>query len=119
MNSKICTSIEQSKKLIELGIDINTADIMWTALNWQETEYYMEVKNEGFDMPKKYIPAWSLSALLDLMICPNLEEYIKSKWDLTTFTDESLKTPIEIQDYENPIDACVEMILKLNELKML
>lgn len=27
--NKICTSIEQSKKLIELGIDINTADFMW------------------------------------------------------------------------------------------
>ena len=26
---KICTTIEQSKKLIELGIDINTADMMW------------------------------------------------------------------------------------------
>lgn len=27
--NKICTSIVQSKKLIELGIDINTADFMW------------------------------------------------------------------------------------------
>lgn len=29
MNTKICTSIEQSKKLVELGIDINTADMYW------------------------------------------------------------------------------------------
>ena len=28
--SKICTSIEQSKKLIELGIDVNTADMYWS-----------------------------------------------------------------------------------------
>ena len=27
--NKICTSIEQSKKLIELGIDIDTADMFW------------------------------------------------------------------------------------------
>jgi len=27
--SKICTSIEQSKKLIELGIDVNTADMYY------------------------------------------------------------------------------------------
>lgn len=27
--NKICTSIEQSKKLIELGIDVNTADMFW------------------------------------------------------------------------------------------
>jgi hypothetical protein len=28
--TKICTSQEQSKKLIELGININTADMLWT-----------------------------------------------------------------------------------------
>ena len=27
--NKICTDIEQSKKLIELGIDMNTADMCW------------------------------------------------------------------------------------------
>lgn len=27
--NKICTSIEQSRKLIELGIDINTADMIY------------------------------------------------------------------------------------------
>ena len=27
--NKICTSIEQSKKLIELGIDVNTADMYY------------------------------------------------------------------------------------------
>lgn len=27
--NKICTNIEQSKKLIELGIDVNTADMFW------------------------------------------------------------------------------------------
>lgn len=62
--SKICTSLEQSKQLIELGIDTASADMMWTALNWQGTEYYMEVQNNGFDMPKSFIYAWSLDALL-------------------------------------------------------
>ncbi len=27
--SKICTSLEQSKRLIELGIDVKTADMFW------------------------------------------------------------------------------------------
>jgi hypothetical protein len=65
------------------------------------------------------LPCWSLSALLNLMICPNLEEYIKDIWNLTTFTNETLKTPIEVQDCKNPIDACYELILKLNELNLL
>lgn len=60
--SKICTSIEQSKKLIELGIDINSADMC----------YLITKNNEPFLMPFKIkdsidIPAWSLSALIKLM----------------------------------------------------
>ena len=27
--NKICTSLEQSKKLVELGIDVNTADMRY------------------------------------------------------------------------------------------
>ena len=27
--NKICTSIDQSKKLIELGLDVKTADMFW------------------------------------------------------------------------------------------
>lgn len=27
--NKLCTSLEQSKKLIELRIDVNTADMYW------------------------------------------------------------------------------------------
>ena len=59
--SKICTSIEQSKKLIELGIDVNTADM------------YYDVNSYGIqDKPEvaigkvwsKDIPAWSLTALI-------------------------------------------------------
>lgn len=31
--NKICTSIERSQKLIEMGIDINTADVYWSLVN--------------------------------------------------------------------------------------
>ena len=41
--NKICTSLEQSKKLIELGIDINTADTTnRTFYDWQRE---LEFKN--------------------------------------------------------------------------
>ena len=71
--NKICTSLEQSKKLIELGIDIKTADFMWE---------YNPDKETYWDKPTiipiddyifvNDIPAWSLSALLELM---NVNEY--------------------------------------------
>lgn len=69
--NKICTSIEQSKKLIKLGIDVNTADMYWK--NGVSDRYiqcftpfvcgdYQNGINFDYD-----IPAWSLTALLGLM----------------------------------------------------
>ena len=59
--SKICTDIEQSKKLIELGIDKNTAD-MWyrKVIGGHEPVTYCSQAG-------KFIPAWSLSALMNLL----------------------------------------------------
>ena len=66
------TSIEQSKKLLELGLNPETADMWWTPLNWQLTEYYVEVKQDGIGTPKNPLPCWSLGALLGMMPCiPN------------------------------------------------
>ena len=66
--NKICTSIEQSKKLKELGIDTDTADMHWQ---------YIEEDNgqlQWFYFPKDFsinenesIPAWSLTALWELL----------------------------------------------------
>ena len=36
--NKICTSQEQSKKLIELGIDTTTADMFWDTLSAKNPE---------------------------------------------------------------------------------
>jgi len=61
------TTIEQSEKLIKAGLDPNTADMWLVALDWQETEYYVEVKQEGINQPKKAIPCWSIGTLIELM----------------------------------------------------
>ena len=61
--NKICTSIEQSNKLIELGIDVNTADMYW----WYNGQRYYAETKEHNDFQKSDVPAWSLSALLGLM----------------------------------------------------
>jgi hypothetical protein len=61
------TTIEQSKKLLELGLNPETADMWWTPLNWQLTEYYVEVKQDGIGTPKNPLPCWSLGALLELI----------------------------------------------------
>ena len=81
MKTKICTDIEQSKKLIELGIDVNTADMTYISMkDYGENTYHLTVGKTDVnwakdelgnlnwnDVYEKYIPAWSLSALLGLM----------------------------------------------------
>ena len=66
--NKICTSIEQSKKLVELGLDVNTADMFWDLLDGDEPDE--KIPNccwDRFDITiNEFVPAWSLSALLEL-----------------------------------------------------
>ena len=124
---KSYADLQQSKKLAEI-LPIESADMAYI---WHATSDNPAFRFDD-DMPPMVLkdipieeitadtlPCWSLAALLNLMICPKLEEYVKGVWDLTTFTDETLKTPIEIQDSKDPIDACYKMILELNELNLL
>lgn len=106
--NKICTSIEQSKKLLELGIDVNTADMYWDYDYdiQQEYKYCPRVMDEQFD--DICIPAWSLTALVDC---------IKDK--CSYFNVYRLLTDIYDIYQKEAIDACYEMILKLHELKLL
>ena len=71
MNTKICTSIKQSKKLIKLGIDINSADMWYQHIGYSITDgkekptYFLMVIRDN--LSDDDIPAWSLSALMNLL----------------------------------------------------
>lgn len=80
MKAKICTSVKQSKKLIELGIDVKTADMYYMYRHWEIDEETVGSQSDasigfnsdfycGADNGKTYhyIPAWSLTALLELI----------------------------------------------------
>ena len=60
--TKICTTIEQSQKLIELGI--NTADMYWW---YSGKRYYIGAIDDGDYDENIDTPAWSLSALMNLL----------------------------------------------------
>ena len=123
--NKICTSIEQSKRLIELGIDVNSADIVYhKELNGT---YSLRV----VDNVLKYdIPAWSLSALLELMpsylfefergIDLNLYPSINRKVWLCSYMPnvvENMKTDKfkQITHADSLVDAVYDMIIWLKE----
>ena len=108
--SKICTSIEQSKKLKELGIDVNSADMHWQ---------YIEEDNgqlQWFYFPKDFsinenesIPAWSLSALLGLMPKFSLEK------DVSNNEGYQLHYNYDTTYYDNLVNAAFEMVVWLKE----
>ena len=62
MKNKICTTIEQSKKLIELGLKPETADMYY--YNLGHTQIPRVIYDEVRDLSRSCILAWSLSRLL-------------------------------------------------------
>ena len=64
-----------------------------------------------------FIPCWSLTALLSVLNFPSLTQNKENKWEVCVF-DHDNDDYIE-KTASNPVDACYEMILKLNELNLL
>lgn len=129
MNTKICTSFEQSKKLIELGLDIETSDMYYIedSSNNPYCELYASKLNEEARKHYNiyYIPAWSLSALLGLM--PKLYEFkddpedggcqpnLCKGWDNNQWHIVYRLSIYITEWYNDPIDAAFEMIVWLKE----
>lgn len=113
--NKICTSIEQSQKLVELGIDVNTADMIYNVFD-------VSYVRHGTPIDKYHTPAWSLAALLHYLKSknkfPEIKELSDGRFKLTTFIWDG-KNSIQFSIADNLIDACYEMILKLHEQKLL
>ena len=114
--NKICTSIEQSKKLIELGIDRKTSDLYyWCGEDLRIGGY--KAQDEELD-----IPAWSLAALLNIIpkhIGDSVFRMDMGETDINLwFDDLSSRTVDEVLPditKENFVDAAFEMVCWLLE----
>ena len=133
---KAYTNINQSKKLAEI-LPLESADMhyaTWTILDGE----FIVSPNQGStieDLQEDYgnqiIPCWSLAKLLDLL--PNNEhigttisrgswkidtvEYVPNTW-WCEYEDTENQTEFNISA-DNPVDACVDMIIKLKDLNLL
>jgi len=139
---KSYTDIEQSKKLAEI-LTIESADMYWD-YDVQKHEDYPMVMDEQFD--DTCIRAWSLAALLDILPKHikqndgriykfhifNDDGIVIKRWGCSYcaedfhnraeyLSDPHLKYPTNVYSdkYEDPVDACYEMILKLHGLNLL
>lgn len=117
---KSYTDIEQSHKLAEI-LPIESAD-MWY---WKSPTTGFVPERPMFHKSEHLlnIPAWSLSALLALMP-KQFGRYTKSlywfddAWHCE-YIDEDSEAMNDGASADNPVDACVKMILKLKEKNLL
>ena len=67
-NSAVCTSIEQSQRLLDLGLKPETADMYYLWLGGNDYRLKVDVGNNPlkYNMDKTYIPAWSLHRLIEM-----------------------------------------------------
>lgn len=112
------TSIKQSKKLLELGLNPDSADVSWLYVEGlkemvlhingkQPTENYLKrMQDRGIKEPM--VPAWSLSALLELI--PNFEFWTNSdkKYSICSGYRQS-------NEYDNTFDAVYDLMCQLLE----
>ena len=68
-NSQICTTREQSERLLSLGLKKETADMMYEGMAEGELPRIMPYKTEMdyFNLWDSITPAWSLHRLIEMM----------------------------------------------------
>ena len=116
--TKSYTDLEQSKKLAEI-LPIESADNYYS---WHDERYYVVNKDCPYPYSlKAKIPCWSLAALISILPaeceCMSLEHINYGNNHKKYFMSYVGGGNTDI--YDNPIDACVAMIERLHELKML
>ena len=122
---KSYTDIPQSKKLAKI-LPIESADnviVSFGSREGRETvvmpKETLDVIRTPFDDIRETTMCWSLAALLDLCPTINGKQPILTRGKLTSLWYCYYEDEIDTQTYDNPIDACYELILKLNELNLL
>ena len=124
---KSYTDISQSKKLAEI-LPLESADMEYLAI--KETGKLIgdvpfvkddsEVEDSAYSYIYDKIACWSLAALISVL--PEGTRLLKAT-NISSVCDTKYhcdcpKSNIDVW-FDNPIDACVAMIEKLHELKML
>ena len=119
---KAYTNLQQSKKLAEI-LPLESADMCYVRAYFKgkQSDWFIQlgrpIKSDDV------IPCWSLAALLGaLPILDNRSPVIPKTFDgkyRVVYHSTACERGIFTHDYDNPIDACYEMIIKLHELKML
>jgi len=116
---KSCTDLGQSKRLIEIlpieSADMRIGNYVGKSGEVDGTNIHYYFKGESFGAPQ-IIEAWSLAALLNIIPGGQVNRMTNSdKWEASSWNDSDFEPICEVEGYDNAIDACYELILKLHE----
>jgi hypothetical protein len=120
---KSYTDLKQSKKLAEF-LPLESADMEYLAIK-ENGELVgsvpfvkddSEVEDSAYSHTYDRIACWSLAALLRIIGHYTLQTVSKDK---KVFIVSEENYPICSEDYSEAVDACVDIIEKLNELNLL
>ena len=123
---KAYTDLEQSKKL-ETFLPIESADMHYSTWTILDGEFIVS-PNQGDtiedlreDYGNQIIPCWSLAALLDVLPIGIKLTSSNSSGEIEwiCYYESDNDSPLTGCYADNKVDACVEMILKLHEQKLL
>lgn len=135
---KAYTDIEQSRRLLEIGIPAESADMEWILEQWYD--YKIDKMREGWsdipvckvetdnELPEPItLSCWSLAALLELIkkhglinlrflnsTFDNKGNHLKNIWNIIF---EDIGVVIHDVYAVNPVDAAYDMIIWLKENK--
>jgi hypothetical protein len=136
---KSFTDLEQSRKLANI-LPLESADMYYqyvlpksdkikhnpeignpiNALEWYNKGYVFGGK-KPITMDEFCVPCWSLTSLLGRLPFPVLYMEMVAGMILWCCECHFIETDevVKIEHYDNPVDVCVSMVEKLNELKIL
>lgn len=115
---KTNSDFEQSKMLAEF-LSVESADLMFVhSTDLEGNEHYdIDFRNKQ-PLFEGDIPCWSLAALLDIIPMVRIDNFfdfdvLSMKWNCMAFPENYQS--IETDNYDNPVDACIDMIVRLKK----
>jgi len=119
---KSYVDLNQARKLAEI-LPLDTADMCYIKGKAHLGFLYEEYKECGDTVLQEYEPCWSLSPLLSVLPILERKGYQKAKPQLlynVAINKWIVNSHIYTTNaYDNLVDACYEMIVKLHELNLL
>lgn len=107
----VCTSIEQSNRLIELGINPKTADMGWfKAYSLREEIYKPYIKGYKLENHQSDIPAWSIYKLIEII---SIDVTFKNEFIVINNNTKMFNSSTNV--YDNLIDV-IEYLINDNKI---